>query len=987
MKRFALLAVVVLWPLAAYSGDIQGKVLNAQGAAVRGATVTASADHEASAGKALTKSDGTYVITGLQPGIYTVTASPANSQQVLRQTVSVGTAAARADFRLPAAPAQQLSGAEERNPNIFIYRIDLNDLRNRLTLVRGPDPTFIPEFRASQNYLGAEFGAPILGFESIRPRSPLSRWHGVLSALHQNSALNARNFFNVGPLLASRLTNYDVSAEGPLGKRTTLLLDFGQTYNSGFVNGNVQAPLADERTPRSSNGELNRITANFLRAFPAQLPNLPNVSRRQLNSNAPRDIQSTDGLARLDFKLSDKTLAATRYFMNDYDEDPFQIILGQNPHTELRFQGVYTNVTHTFSPNSTARFGFHYDRAKADLQVTRQYSDLFAPLGLTTVPDVVFRGGSLGLSASLALGPGKQFPRFRIQNRFQYYTDITKTLGRHTLTAGGSFARVQVNDLQSDNARGVIAFTSDRFPGDPGTVDEVTNFLRGTPSTFTLAVGNLYRGFRNWEYNFNAGDQVRVTPTLSISMGLRYELMTVPHEVNHLTNVNFATDTNNIAPRFGFAWNPGKGKTTIRGAYGMSYSTVFPVAYGITRFNPPGVGTVQLNQPPGGLLQMLDLIRNSKSQSPIPGSRSSLYQFAPGFTFPYSHQYSFGIERALPGNMVLTVAYMGTRSFHVFSQQVFNRPERDPRPQCSEAILNRDCNTNRDINDRRPDQRFFDINEIASDSIAYFDAVQVSLAKRLSRGLTFRAAYTFSKNIDLGGDFTNTGSGVETPPETGNNTCEHCDKVSDQKGRSLFDTPNVFVATFNYSMPAVGKGNAWTSTISKGWQFSGTGIFQSGTIWHLHTGSDAPGFGNVDGNTQDRPNILNPSLLGMAFDSPDTAPKLLGSGTCVRPSVDGKPYLVCKNFDTNILVGGRGNLGANTFRKDHTVNWNVALGRTFRLPGNGERSLQFRSEFYNLFNHPQFDKPGVQLASDTFGEITNTVNKGRQVQFSLKLLF
>src|SRR5690348_12012548 len=130
MRLFILLAVVCAWPIAAFSGDIQGKVLNAQGAAIAGATVTASLDHEAAPAKAVSKPDGSYVITDLKPGVYTVTAAVANTPQVLRQTVSVGTAAARADFRLPAVAVQQLSGAEERNPNIFIYRIDLNDLRN-----------------------------------------------------------------------------------------------------------------------------------------------------------------------------------------------------------------------------------------------------------------------------------------------------------------------------------------------------------------------------------------------------------------------------------------------------------------------------------------------------------------------------------------------------------------------------------------------------------------------------------------------------------------------------------------------------------------------------------------------------------------------------------------------------------------------------------------------------------------------------------------
>ena len=257
---------------------------------------------------------------------------------------------------------------------------------------------------------------------------------------------------------------------------------------------------------------------------------------------------------------------------------------------------------------------------------------------------------------------------------------------------------------------------------------------------------------------------------------------------------------------------------------------------------------------------------------------------------------------------------------------------------------------------------------------------------RLTHGLTFRAAYTFSKDINLGGDFTNTASGVEVPPETGTPQCENCSRVSDQKGLALFDTPQVFTISYIYRLPFFAGSTGWPAASLKGWQVSGTTVFQSGVAYHFHTGSNAAGYGNVDGSSGDRPNILNSSLLGKSLDNPDTVVALLGANTCRPPGTDGLPYLHCKNFDTNIPPGGRGNLGMNTFRKDGTANWNVAFGRNFRLPG-GERSLDFRTEFINFFNTPQFDRPGVQLALATFGKITNTVNKGRQVQFTLKLNF
>jgi hypothetical protein len=338
--------------------------------------------------------------------------------------------------------------------------------------------------------------------------------------------------------------------------------------------------------------------------------------------------------------------------------------------------------------------------------------------------------------------------------------------------------------------------------------------------------------------------------------------------------------------------------------------------------------------------------------------------------------YNFSLQWALPAQTVLRLSYMGSRSFHLLSQGVSNRPVVVPGIPTTSATLNQ----------RRPDRRYGAINTVESNSNDYYDAAQASVEKRLTRGLTFRAAYTFSKDINLGGDFTNTASGVEVPPETGTAQCETCNRVSDQKGLALFDTPQVFSISYVYRLPFLAGSKGWPAAAVKGWQISGTSLFQSGVAYHFHTGSDAPGYGNVDGQSSDRPNILNPSLLGKSLDNPDTVTALLGANTCRPPGTDGLPYLHCQYFDTNIPPGGRGNLGWNTFRKDGTANWNVAFGRSFRL-GPAERSLDFRSEFLNFFNTPQFDKPGTQLAVATFGKITNTVNKGRQVQFTLKLNF
>ena len=158
----ALLFVRSLLAAGADAGEIDGRVLNAQGAALPGAEVTVAEKSGDGRWNAVTGPDGSYSIGGLRSGLYTVTVFPGSGQAALRRQVSLGEAPARADFRVPAA-AQQLAGADKRNPNIFVYRIDLNDLRNRLTLLRGADATYLRELRPAENYFGAEFGAPLFG--------------------------------------------------------------------------------------------------------------------------------------------------------------------------------------------------------------------------------------------------------------------------------------------------------------------------------------------------------------------------------------------------------------------------------------------------------------------------------------------------------------------------------------------------------------------------------------------------------------------------------------------------------------------------------------------------------------------------------------------------------------------------------------------------------------------------------------------------------
>jgi hypothetical protein len=146
-------------------------------------------------------------------------------------------------------------------------------------------------------------------------------------------------------------------------------------------------------------------------------------------------------------------------------------------------------------------------------------------------------------------------------------------------------------------------------------------------------------------------------------------------------------------------------------------------------------------------------------------------------------------------------------------------------------------------------------------------------------------------------------------------------------------------------------------------------LFKTGTPFTIITGSDGPGYGNVDGDNGDRPHILDPAILGRTVNHPDTAPGRLPRSAFAFP----------------VPTDPRGNLGTNTFRKDGVANVNAAISRTFAI--RGDSRLVVRAESVNLLNTPQFAEPWRELASPNFGSITNTLNEGRSMRFLLRFSF
>ena len=433
-----------------------------------------------------------------------------------------------------------------------------------------------------------------------------------------------------------------------------------------------------------------------------------------------------------------------------------------------------------------------------------------------------------------------------------------------------------------------------------------------------------------------------------MTFGLRYEVVTAPTEVNNLTNVGFDTDANNFAPQVGFAWNPG-GSIVIRGGYGISFGQIFPGTFQLARFNPPAVRTITIQNPA--------LVKPLKNLEITPGEpqRSELNLMSPDLVSPYAHQYNLVIEKNFSENLLFQVGYVGNRTLKSFFPFVSNRAEPVAGVPASTAT----------IDERRPDPRFLSIKTIINSGMSYYDGLKVSLRRRFASNLAFDIHYVFSKNLSSGFDFAATLNREVASQNSQNNA----DFQADLRGPAAFDVRNTFSINTTYELPLRGLRRRLPALLIEGWKITGTTEFRTGSWFDITTSSDAPGFGNVDGVKDDRPNITNPSILGRTVDDPDSSTSIL------------KP----ESFNTDIPPGGRGNLGLRVFRSDDLNYTNLALAKIFPLAG--EKMLEFRTEFRSFFNHPRFKRPGDVFPSPVFGKIIDTQNKGRVMQFMLKVSF
>lgn len=853
----------------------------------------------------------------------------------------------------------------------------------------------IQEYRVLTGVFSAEYGMT-MGSQSVMvSKSGGNKFHGDVFEYLRNSAMDARNFFDI-PVAANNFerlppyhrSNFGVSLGGPIQKDRTFFFATFEGVRESLGTTNIDNVLAagchgaagdtvwngTGVQPAGSIGPCTQLGANpsgagtntvkiqsavapILALYP--LPNLP-ANQVTIPYNQPDSDYF--GQIRIDHMFSPSDNMFARYTINDDASATGQTFPNYFILFKLtRHQYATLSETHVFSNEvvNTARFSFSRtasDRTSPSTYTGPEYS--FVPglyIGLTQVG---------GLTQ---FGPAAAAPNVQTQNIGSLTEDLSYFHGGHSLKFGTLVNTYRQYGLNSSGAYGNINFSS------------VANFLQGVLNTSSaISRGSLLdRTYQFYTVGLYAQDDWHVTRTFVLNYGLRWEFSPNYYsEVHGISNAYINPYTQgaltpgpffknptwgNVSPRLGFAWNiTGDGKTALRGGAAIMYDIANLGNY-VLNFNlaqPPYSNKSQVS---GGTLSLPLTFPASAA-----GKTINVAQYDFKNAKIYTEQLT--LERQLASNFVLSVSYVGTRGLHVVSTRELdpNIPTVQPDGTLFWPATTTHVNPN-----------WTSVQAMSSNSDSSYNALQVGLLKRLSKSLQFQSTYTYGKALDNAqgatGDNTSSSS---FPADPFNNRYD--------RGLSSFNLKHTFVTNLVYSLPSPHLDNKFLAGVTGGWVLSGIFTRHSGlpftpleTTERSRSGVAAGS--NSNSNGIDRPN-WNPAFTG--------------------PVITGSPN---QYYNPNAFIlqpaGTLGNVSRNSLIGPGLVELDFSVEKAAKLPFLGEGgALQFRAEFFNIINHPNLGMPNdgvfsgttsdvTEVPLSTAGVITNTIGTSRQVELSLKIIW
>jgi hypothetical protein len=749
--------------------------------------------------------------------------------------------------------------------------------------------------------------------------------------------------------------------------------------------------------------QLNPLALNLLSLFPE-----PNVGTNIFNSTETLRENSDQFGIRLDHYLSPKDTLNFHYFFSDGDRfDPLSTsgasVPGFPVGEDHRAQNFVVQATHTFTPALVGVFRFSYLRNKFLFDQHLNHTSP-ASLGFGYEPSLPAAEGPpfIQVNGYTTVGDPITGPRNTYENAFDYSGSLSWVRGQHELKFGGGYQHLQVNALQGIATNGFFVFVP--FP----ITDSFASFLFGQPIFFLQGRGDFSRGIRGNALNGYVQDTYKVSKRLTLNLGLRYDLPFPYTEIKNRQTLFIPgrqstvvpnappgllypgdkgvpagliqTYKKGFAPRVGLAWDPtGSSRWLITSAYGIFYEPYYtgqggPLQSPISA--PPYLQTAQISVPP-------DFSDPFLGNPPAPGTFATPLTnltLDANLSLPYTQDWDVNIQRSFGSDLLFEVGYVGTKGtrlprFIEGNPAVNYVPGFDSSGQPISTSGNADQRrlySGCTLNDPPSSCIYSSTGLIAGIAASSYNALETSLKKRFTHGISFLASYTYSKAVDDVSSFNMTGSAAR-PVAGENDLAQNPLNLAAERGPSLFDARHRFVLSYQWSLPLWRQPHGWYQQILGNWQVNGIATLMSGTPFTVFDSNDTSlqgGAPEITGFSANRPNLV-------AGQNPNSGPRTLNAWL----NADAFQRII---QDPNSPALQFGSAGRNIAEGPGYANWDFSAFKNIRVTES--KQFQFRAEFFNILNRTNFRLPDSDISSPTFNQIL-AARSPRLVQFALKFLY
>lgn len=818
------------------------------------------------------------------------------------------------------------SGAREDSTNYMFDGINLSDaVQNQITFQ--PNIDMIREFKVQTNAFSAEYGRNAGIIVNGVSKSGTDSFHGTAFEFVRNEKFDAKNYFDRGdlPIAPFKRNIFGYSIGGPIRK--------GKTFFFTSYEGRQGRESVSLRTAVPTDAQRASITNPVIKKLADLLPAANSGNFFVGSTPKKRELNQFSG--RIDHAFNEKNFLYGTYISNrDSRTEPTlqgNNLPGFGDSRPAKRQFLALNYTTVISPRLTNELRAGLNRVRIDFtpDFTQDPSGFGMAINSKVFPDVIIAAGP-------AFGGISGFPQGRGDTTFQYNDTLGYTRGAHSIRMGAEFRRFRNNNF-NDATGGVIRFAS------------VADFVAGKVQQTTQQRTSISPAVRNSGLGLFVQDDWKVTSRLTLNLGVRWEFNGVPTEkYNRFSIFDFSSrqlvsapqkspygdDYNNFGPRIGFAYDPfGKGKTVMRGGFGIYFDQAVTNTVTGLSSNPPFSSTVTFTDSPQAPINF-----NLGQPYNLPGGGPAIFDLAaiaPNFVSPYVMQYNYNIQHEAFGT-VFQATYVGSQGRKLRLVREYNQG----------------------VNGIRPISTFGQINIQESSSKSNYNGLWLSANRRFSKGLTFTTSYTFTKSIDL----NSVGS---SNPQIQDST-----NLRAERALSDFDARQRFVFSGLYQLPFSLNGPA--KRLVEGWAISPILNLQSGSPY-------SP--------------IMSVSRSGTlrTFDRPDLVPGQALTVDNPRP----ERWFNINAFAQN-AVGKFGNAGRNILTGpgfadvDFAVLKNTKLRERFNLEFRAEVFNLFN---HPNFGQPVNSFNGNLANPGTFGQVlaTRTVRgdlgSSRQIQLGMKFIF